>query len=104
MSTKRPTHTEFKKLALSDEAVKQAYDDLEEEFTLISELIRARKIAGKSQTEVAKAMKTSPSAISRLEGGSNVSKHSPSIELLRRYADAVGCKLQVKLIPEHRTH
>ncbi|MBP9777610.1 MAG: helix-turn-helix transcriptional regulator [Rickettsiaceae bacterium] len=91
------THEDFKKKALKDAGVKLAYDKLEEEFTLIAELIKARKIAGKSQAEVANIMHTSPSVISRLEGGSQTVKHSPSVDTLRRYAEAVGCKLKITL-------
>ncbi len=93
----RPTHDKFKKKVLKDPVIKEAYDNLEEEFALIAELIKARKIAGKTQSEVAALMHTSPSVISRLEGGSNASKHSPSVETLRRYAKAVGCKLKIVL-------
>lgn len=96
---KRPTHESFKNKALRDLDVKKAYDELEEEFLLIAELIRARKIAGKSQKEVAKVMHTSPSAVSRLEAGFGKIRHSPSLDTLRRYANAVGCSLSIKLMP-----
>lgn len=99
-TNKRPTHDAFKSKALKDPEVKKAYDDLEEEFALVAELIRARKIKGKSQKDVAKAMHTSPSAISRLEAGFGRERHSPSLETLRRYANAVGCCLSIKLIPK----
>lgn len=96
---KRPTHQSFKNKALKDPEIKKAYDDLEEEFALVAELIRARKMKGKSQKEVAKAMHTSPSAISRLEAGFGRERHSPSLDTLRRYANALGCYLSIKLIP-----
>lgn len=101
----RLTHATFKKKALSRAKVKEAYSALEEEFELIAELIKTRKMRKKSQKEVAEAMGTSASAISRLESGSNASHaSSPSIATLRRYAHALGCKLQIKLLPEERTH
>ncbi|MCC6596119.1 MAG: helix-turn-helix transcriptional regulator, partial [Rhodanobacteraceae bacterium] len=37
------------------------------------------------------------SAISRLEASG---KHTPSLATLQRYAKAVGCDLQVKLVPQ----
>lgn len=96
----RLTHDKFKKEALENVEVKKAYDELEEEFELIAELIKARKRRGKSQKEIAQVMKTSASVISRLESGSSIEhKHSPSVDTLRRYAQAVGCKLQIKLVP-----
>ncbi len=91
------THDDFKKKALKDAGVQKAYNDLEEEFALVAELIKARKIAGKTQSEVAQIMHTSSSVISRLEGGSHTVRHSPSVETLRRYAKAVGCKLKIVL-------
>lgn len=99
----RPTHEKFRKQALADPAVREAYDALDEEFELIAELIKTRKMRKKSQKEVAKAMGTSASAVSRLEAGSNASSaHSPSLATLRRYAHALGCKLHIQLIPQER--
>lgn len=99
----RLTHEQFKKEALADPAVKKSYDELEEEFALIAELIKARKMRNKTQQEVAKAMHTSSSAVSRLEAGPNsTQKSSPSVATLQRYAHALGFKLQIKLIPEER--
>lgn len=95
---RKPTHASLKNKALKNPEVKRAYDDLEEEFALVAELIRARKMKGKSQKEVARAMHTSPSAISRLEAGFGKERHSPSLDTLRRYAKALGCHLSIKLI------
>ena len=55
--------------------------------------------AGLSQAEVARRMGTKVPAISRLESGGGIKKHSPSIGTLRRYAKAVGCHLEVRLKP-----
>ncbi len=99
---KRTSHQTFKKKALDDLDVQKAYDDLEEEFLLVSELIRARKMMGKSQKDVAKAMHTSSSAVSRLEAGFGRERHSPSLDTLRRYAEAVDCYLSIKLVPRLR--
>ena len=50
-----------------------------------------------TQEAVALKIGTTKSAISRLESGS---KHSPSITTLRKYAEAVGCELEIKLTPK----
>jgi DNA-binding XRE family transcriptional regulator len=89
------SHAELKKKALSKPGVKTAYDALTDEYMLARELLHAREVAGLTQAEVANRMHTKPPAIARLEGGG---KHSPSIETLRKYAKAVGCKLEVKLV------
>lgn len=93
------THTELKSLILSDPNVKKEYDDLEDEFKLLKEMLKARIRAGKTQEDIAKTLHTTVSAISRLENGGGQNKHSPSLGTLRKYAKALGCKLQVRLIP-----
>lgn len=90
------SHAELKQKALSRPEVKAAYDVLDNEYILARELLRAREAAGLTQAEVASRMHTKAPAVARLEGGG---KHSPSIETLRKYASAVGCKLEVRLIP-----
>ena len=45
-------------------------------------------------------MGTTKSAISRLE---SAGKHTPSLATLKRYASAVGCELQVKLVRHKAT-
>jgi len=82
-------YNEFKKKALSNPKVKAEYDALESEFTLFDELLKARKQAGLTQ------------AVARLESGGGSDRHSPSLGTLRRYAEAVGCDLVVRLVPRH---
>jgi len=43
-------------------------------------------------------MGTKATAITRLESSLSSGKHSPSLVTLRRYAQAVGCELEVKLV------
>jgi DNA-binding XRE family transcriptional regulator len=81
--------------ALKKRGVKAAYDALKPEYDLAAELLRARKKAGMTQEEVARRMGTQRPAIARIE--SPTSGHSPSVDTLRRYAEAVGCKLRIKL-------
>ena len=82
----------FKRKMLRNPAIKKEYDALEEEFALASELIGARAKAKLSQAQVAQRMGTSQSAVARLESG-----HAPSLTSLRKYARAVGRKVQIKL-------
>jgi ribosome-binding protein aMBF1 (putative translation factor) len=72
-----------------------AYDALEEEFALASQIIGARARAGLSQAELAERMNTSQSAIARLEGG----RSRPSTRTLRKLAEATGSKLRIVLEP-----
>lgn len=79
-------------------AFQQEYDELEAEFLLFDELLRARKAAGLTQSDVANRMGTKTSAIARLEAGGGSKKHSPSVITLRKYAEAVGCRLEIRLV------
>ena len=92
------THEEFTKKLLQNPKVQQEYEALREEFTLFDELLNARINAGLTQAEVAHRMGTKTPAVARLEAGGGNKKHSPSISTLRKYARAVGCHLEIKLI------
>ena len=73
----------------------EAYDALALEYQVADQMLKARSRAGLTQDAVAERMGTTKSAISRLE---SAGKHTPSIATLKRYASAVGCELQVKLV------
>jgi len=73
----------------------EAYDALELGYQVASQLLQARCRAGLTQDAVAERMGTTKSAVSRLE---SAGKHPPSLMTLKRYASAVGCELQVKLV------
>ena len=91
------THKELVKKMLKTPGVKAAYDAQADEFALLDELLRARRRAGLTQAEVAERMGTKPPAVARLEAGGGSKRHSPSLATLRKYAEAVGCRLEVKL-------
>ena len=73
----------------------RAYNALALEYQVAGQMLKARSRAGLTQDAVAERMGTTKSAISRLE---SASKHAPSLATLKRYASAVGCELQVKLV------
>ncbi len=81
-----------------DPAFQKEYDAIEAEFLLFDELLHARKEAGLTQADVAERMGTKTSAVARLEAGGGSNKHSPSVATLRKYAEAVGCQLEIRLI------
>ncbi len=92
------THAELKKRALANRETRAAYQELEAEFSLLRQMLKARERAGLSQAQVADRMGTKAPAITRLESSLSDGKHSPSLATLRRYAHAVGCEIQVKLV------
>ena len=93
----RHDHKAFLDRARSRKGFLEAYDALELEYQVADQLLKARARAGLTQDAVAEIMGTTKSAVSRLEAAG---KHAPSLSTLKRYAHAVGCKLQVKLVPE----
>ena len=94
------THKQLKTRALGNAKVKAEYDKLDDEFALLDEFLKARAAQGLTQAQVAEKIGTTQSAVARMESGSG--KHSPSLATLSRYADALGCKLEVKLIRKGR--
>jgi transcriptional regulator with XRE-family HTH domain len=90
----------FKRKAFARPGVKVAYEELAEEFAFLDEVLRARAEAGLTQAEVAKRIGTTQSAVARLE--SATSGHSPSIASLQRYAKALGCHVEVRLVKDGR--
>jgi DNA-binding XRE family transcriptional regulator len=89
-------HTEFIARARLQPGFSRAYDGLELEYAVASQMLGARTKAGLTQDAVAERMGTTKSAISRLE---SAGRHIPSLATLKKYAAAVGCDLQVKLVP-----
>lgn len=92
------THKELKARALERADVKAEYDRLDEEFQFLDEFLKARASAGVTQAEVAERIGTTQSAVARLESGRG--KHSPSIATLQKYAHALGCRLELRLVNE----
>jgi len=90
-------HQAFLAKASKRKGFTQAYAALELEYQVVNQLLRARTKAGLTQDAVAERMGTTKSAVSRLE---SAGKHAPSLNTLKRYAEAVGCELQVKLVPQ----
>lgn len=93
------THRQMVKEWKREPEFKAAYDELEMEFTLLRELLLARQRAGLTQADVAQKMGTKPPAVTRLETTLSDNRHSPTIATLKKYARAVGCKLEVHLVP-----
>ncbi|GAA0229000.1 helix-turn-helix transcriptional regulator [Castellaniella daejeonensis] len=91
------THEELKALALSDPEVRAEYERIErEEMPMLDTILKARGDAGLTQAQVAERMGTKASAVARLENALVTGKHSPSVATLKKYAAALGKKLEVR--------
>ena len=84
--------------AENERDVRREYEGLKEEFEILDEILKARTDAGVTQAELAARIGTTQSAVARLETA--MGKHSPSIGTLKRYASALGYRLQVRLVKE----
>ncbi len=92
------THEELKNKALKKLAVKKEFDDLEPEFSLLKEMLRARNKAGLTQAQLAEKMGTKSPSITRLESSLSSGKHSPSLATIKKYLEALDCRLEIKVI------
>jgi transcriptional regulator with XRE-family HTH domain len=68
-----------------------------EEGELLDQLLKARHEAGLTQAQVAERMGTLPPSVARLERALATGKHSPSLATLRKYAQACGRKLELRV-------
>ena len=99
MTSKPMTHEQLVKAMLKNPAVKAEVERLNrEEFALLDQILAARKSAGLSQADVAERMGTHAPAIARLESSLATGKHSPSLNTLRKYAQALGKRVELLLV------
>lgn len=92
---KHYTVKELKRELFKNPKVKKAYEDLQPEFAIIQALIDARVKKKLSQEELARRMGTGQAVISRLENANA----SPSLALIKRLANALGLKVELKFTP-----
>jgi transcriptional regulator with XRE-family HTH domain len=95
------THKQLRTKALGNAEVKAEYEKLSDEYALLDEFLKARGAQGLTQAQVAQKIGTTQSAVARMESGSG--KHSPSLATLSKYAEALGCKLEVRLVRQTRS-
>lgn len=82
---------EYKKEALKDPKILEAYKELEPEYEIISQIIKARIDQNMSQKELAERIGTKQAHISRLESG----EYNPSLKFLKKLAKGLGKKLHI---------
>ena len=92
------SHDQVVRTLMRRPAVRAEVERIErEEGELLDSLLKARHEAGLSQAQVAALMGTQAPAIARLERSLATGKHSPSLATLRKYADACGKQLVLKV-------
>ena len=85
---------EYKAKKLEKPEFKQAYDELEVEYAIMNEMLKAREALGMSQQELRTKTGITQPDISKLENG----KANPSIGTLKKIAEAFGKKLLVQFV------
>ena len=92
------THDEMIAKWMKDPKFKAEYERIEqEEMPMFDAILGARKAAGLTQAQVAERMGTKAPAVARLENALITGTPSPSLNTLRKYATALGKKLEVRL-------
>lgn len=94
------THEELIEKMLADPKVKAEYDRLNasDEFILLDLVLAARQASGLTQAQVAERMGTQAPAVARLESSLVSGKHSPTLATLRKYVEACGKKLELRVV------
>lgn len=93
------THDEMIARWHRDPEYRKAYDALEEQFSWFDQFLNARTKAGLTQAEVAQRLGASVAAVGRLEFREPGRKRAPSIDMLHKYAAAVGCRVEIRFVP-----
>lgn len=93
------THEEMVAKMLQNPAVRTEVERLErEEMPMLDAILQARIEAGLTQAQVAERMGTKAPAVARLEAALISGKPSPSLATLRKYAAALGKRVQVQFV------
>ncbi len=92
------THDELKSAAMSNPKVRAEYEASASEFELLRTVLAARQRSGLSNFQVAERMGIRPEKVERLELSLTKGKRLPSLSDLRRYAEAIGCHLEIRFV------
>ncbi len=93
------THEKMVAEWMKDPAFRAEYERIErDEMPMLDAILKARAEAGLTQAQVAERMGTKAPAVARLESALVSGKHSPSIATLKKYAAALGKRLEVRFV------
>ncbi len=97
-------HKQLEKKVLNDPEMRFEYETYKGQLELAEKMKKARIKAHLTQENVAEKMETQKTVIARLEAAGGKGRHSPSFSTLSKYAAAIGCKLEIKLVPKRKQH
>lgn len=95
------TPKQMRAAALTKSDVKAEFENTAVDYALPDEFLKARTVQGLTQAQVAQRIGSDQSAVARMELAKG--KHSPSLATLSKYADALECRLEVRLIRKPRS-
>lgn len=92
-------HKEMVEQWMNDPEIRAEVERLErEEMPLLDAVLAARHEAQLTQADIAERMGTSVPAVSRLEKALATGKPSPSLQTLKRYAEAIGKRIEIRFV------
>lgn len=83
---------EINKRIEKDPELKAAYEQAQQEYEVVKQLVKARNEKGFSQSDVAKQSGLTQQMVSRIETVDN----SPTLRNFIRYADSLGLKIKLE--------
>lgn len=93
------TYAEMRAKWMEDPEFRAEFERIErDEMPMLDAILKARREAGMTQADVAERMGTKAPAVARLESALVSGKHSPSLATLRKYAAAMGKRLEVRFV------
>jgi transcriptional regulator with XRE-family HTH domain len=78
-----------------DPELRRAYEQENTEREIARQILRLRQLRGWTQAELAEALNTKQSAVSRMESGS----YRPSLATLDKIGQILNARLEVRLTP-----
>lgn len=91
----------FFKKVMKRPGFREAYDSLAPQYEMKRKLLLLRQKRNLTQDVMAERMGTKKSNISRLESAMNA--HSPRLDTIEKYANALGYTLKIDLVPLKKT-
>ena len=89
-------YEEIRREWMKDPEFRREYKKLEPEFRIASALIEARIKGKMTRAELAERANTGQAVISRLEN----MNAKPSLSLIQRVAEALGLRVELRLLPQ----
>ena len=86
----------LKKELMENPEFAEAYEEVQPELVIMKAMVDARSSLGLTQQQLADRTGIAQAEISKLENGTR----NPSIKLLQRLAEGLGCTLKIEFVPK----